>query len=108
MKPSKLLQSLPRATGPAALGSLVSLAAQGFLALVLFQLFSPEEVGVFSATSQLAFFWASLALAQSPLSLLAERHQEPRAAARRAWRQSAWRKSRPHGGGRAPWRFHRG
>jgi hypothetical protein len=67
------------------------LAAQGFLALVLFQLFSPEEVGVFSATSQLAFFWASLALAQSPLSLLAERHQEPRAAARRAWRQSAWR-----------------
>jgi hypothetical protein len=91
MKPWKLLQSLPRATAPAALGSLVSLAAQGFLALVLFRLFSPEEVGVFSATSQLAFFWASLALAQSPLSLLAERHLEPRAAARRAWRQSAWR-----------------
>jgi hypothetical protein len=91
MKPWKLLQSLPRATAPAALGSLVSLAAQGFLALVLFRLFSPEEVGLFSATSQLAFFWASLALAQSPLSLLAERHQEPRAAARRAWRQSAWR-----------------
>lgn len=87
----KLWQALPRATAPAALGSLVSLAAQGFLALVLFRLFSPEEVGVFSATSQLAFFWASLALAQSPLSLLAERHQEPRFAARRAWRQSAWR-----------------
>jgi hypothetical protein len=91
MKFWKLLQSLPSATAPAALGSLVSLAAQGFLALVLFRLFSPQEVGVFSATSQLAFFWASLALAQSPLSLLAERHQEPRAAARRAWRQSAWR-----------------
>ena len=91
MKPWKLLQSLPRATAPAALGSLVSLAAQGFLALVLFRLFSPEEVGLFSATSQLAFFWASLALAQSPLSLLAERHLEPRAAARRAWRQSGWR-----------------
>ena len=82
---------MPRATAPAALGSLVSLAAQGFLALVLFRLFSPEEVGLFSATAQLAFFWASLALAQSPLSLLAERQQEPRAAARRAWRQSAWR-----------------
>jgi hypothetical protein len=91
MKRWKLLQFLPRATAPAALGSLVSLAAQGFLALVLFRLFSPEEVGLFSATSQLAFFWASLALAQSPLSLLAERHQEPRAAARRAWRQSSWR-----------------
>lgn len=91
MKRWNLLHSLPSATAPAALGSLVSLAAQGFLALVLFRLFSPEDVGVFSATSQLAFFWASLALAQSPLSLLAERHQEPRAAARRAWRQSAWR-----------------
>jgi hypothetical protein len=91
MKRWKLWQTLPHATAPAALGSLVSLAAQGFLALVLFRLFSPEEVGVFSATSQLAFFWASLALAQSPLSLLAERDQEPRAAARRAWRQSAWR-----------------
>ncbi len=91
MRAWQLWQALPRATAPAALGSLVSLAAQGFLALVLFRLFSPEEVGVFSATSQLAFFWASLALAQSPLSLLAERHQEPRAAARRAWRQSAWR-----------------
>ena len=91
MKRWNLLHSLPSATAPAALGSLVSLAAQGFLALVLFRLFSPEEVGVFSATSQLAFFWANLALAQSPLSLLAERHQEPRAAARRAWRQSAWR-----------------
>ena len=91
MKRWTLWQTLPRATAPAALGSLVSLAAQGFLALVLFRLFSPQEVGLFSATSQLAFFWASLALAQSPLSLLAERHQEPRAAARRAWRQSAWR-----------------
>ena len=84
-------RALPRASAPAALGSLVSLAAQGFFALVLFRLFSPEEVGVFSVTSQLAFFWASLALAQSPMTLLAERHAEPRAAARRAWRQSAWR-----------------
>jgi len=86
-----LFKALPRATAPAALGSLVSLAAQGFLALVLFKLFSPEAVGVFSVTSQIAFFWASLALAQSPLSLLANRHQEPRAAARQAWRQSVWR-----------------
>lgn len=86
-----LLKALPRATAPAALGSLVSLAAQGFLALVLFKLFSPEAVGVFSVTSQIAFFWASLALAQSPLSLLANRHEEPRAAARQAWRQSVWR-----------------
>lgn len=84
-------KALPRATAPAALGSLVSLAAQGFLALVLFKLFSPEAVGVFSVTSQIAFFWASLALAQSPLSLLANRHHEPRVAARQAWRQSVWR-----------------
>ena len=86
-----LFKALPRATAPAALGGLVSLAAQGFLALVLFKLFSPEAVGVFSVTSQIAFFWASLALAQSPLSLLANRHHEPRAEARQAWRQSVWR-----------------
>ena len=86
-----IFKALPRATAPAALGSLVSLAAQGFLALVLFKLFSPEAVGVFSVTSQMAFFWASLALAQSPLSLLANRHEEPRAAARQAWQQSVWR-----------------
>ena len=86
-----LFKALPRATAPAALGGLVSLAAQGFLALVLFKLFSPEAVGVFSVTSQIAFFWASLALAQSPLSLLANRHHEPRAAARQAWQQSFWR-----------------
>ena len=86
-----LFKALPRATAPAALGSLVSLAAQGFLALVLFKLFSPEAVGVFSVTSQIAFFWASLALAQSPLSLLANRHHEPRTAARQAWWQSLWR-----------------
>ncbi|WP_108330464.1 hypothetical protein [Limnohabitans sp. 2KL-1] len=86
-----LFKALPRATAPAALGSLVSLAAQGFLALVLFKLFSPEAVGVFSVTSQIAFFWGSLALAQSPLSLLANRHEEPFAAARQAWWQSVRR-----------------
>lgn len=85
------LSALPRATASAVLGSLVSLAAQGFFALVLFKLFSPEAVGVFSVTSQVAFFWASLALAQSPLSLLANRHEEPRTAARLAWRQSLGR-----------------
>lgn len=85
------LQALPRASAPAALGSLVSLAAQGFLALALFKLFSPQQVGVFAVTSQIAFFWASLALAQSPLSLLANRQTEPCAEARQAWLQSAWR-----------------
>ena len=70
----KLLQNLPRATAPAALGSLVSLAAQGVFALFLLKLFDAQAVGIFSVASQIAFCWATLALAQSPVSLLAN-HQ---------------------------------
>jgi hypothetical protein len=33
--------------------------------------FSPEEVGMFSVISQIGFFWTTLALAQTPLRLLA-------------------------------------
>jgi hypothetical protein len=87
----KLLQNLPRATAPAALGSLVSLAAQGVLALFLLKLFDAQAVGIFSVASQIAFCWATLALAQSPVSLLANHQHDPRQAAATAWRQSLWR-----------------
>ena len=87
----KLLQNLPRATAPAALGSLVSLAAQGVLALFLLKLFDAQAVGIFSVASQIAFCWATLALAQSPVSLLANHQQDPHRAAAAAWRQSLWR-----------------
>ncbi|MGV0961287.1 MAG: hypothetical protein ACOYB1_15780 [Limnohabitans sp.] len=82
------LQRIPRATAPAAIGSLVSLAAQGVLAVFLLKLFDAHAVGVFSVVSQIAFCWATLALAQSPVSLLANHQHEPRCAAAVAWRQS--------------------
>ena len=75
----------------AALGSVVSLGAQGLFALFLLKLFDASAVGQFSVVSQIAFCWATLALAQSPLSLLAERHTAAHTAAASAWGQSAVR-----------------
>ena len=69
---------------PAALGSLVSLGAQALMALFLLKLFEPQAVGVFSVIAQIAFGWATLALAQSPLSLLANQHLPALPATRQA------------------------
>lgn len=79
---------LRRGSLPAALGSLVSLGAQALMALFLLGLFEPQAVGVFSLIAQTAFGWATLALAQSPVSLLANQHLPPLPAARRALRMS--------------------
>lgn len=76
---------LPRATGPALLGSLVSLASQAVFALFLLKLFQPAAVGVFSVVNQVAFSWATLALAQSTLTLLADPGDAARGAARAWW-----------------------
>jgi len=75
-------------TVPAALGSLVSLATQALMALFLLKLFEPQAVGVFSVIAQLAFGWSTLALAQSPVSLLANQHLSALPAARQAWQAS--------------------
>lgn len=79
---------LRRSSLPAALGSLVSLGAQALMALFLLGLFEPQAVGVFSLIAQTAFGWATLALAQSPVSLLANQHLPPLPAASRALRMS--------------------
>jgi hypothetical protein len=79
---------LRRGSLPAALGSLVSLGAQALMALFLLGLFEPQAVGVFSLIAQTAFGWATLALAQSPVSLLANQHLPPLPAASRALRMS--------------------
>jgi hypothetical protein len=70
------------------LGSVVSLLAQASLALFLLGFFEPQAVGQFSVVAQIAFGWATLALAQSPVSLLANQHLAPLPAARLAWRHS--------------------
>lgn len=64
---------LPRASVPIALASAVSLAAQVLFSLLMLRLFMPQAVGEFAVISQIAFFWMTLALAQSPLKLLADR-----------------------------------
>ena len=76
---------------PAALGSVGSLLAQALFALFLLRLFEPAAVGLYSVVAQIAFGWATLALAQSPLSLLANPQQAALEAGRQAWRQSAAR-----------------
>ena len=76
---------------PAAAGSVGSLLAQALLALFLLRLFEPAAVGLYAVVAQIAFGWATLALAQSPLSLLANPQQPALAAGRQAWRQSATR-----------------
>jgi hypothetical protein len=74
-----------------ALASLVAFATQVAFALLMLRLFTPQEVGEFSVISQIGFFWMTLALAQSNLSLLANQHVPATMAARQAWRASALR-----------------
>lgn len=73
---------------PAAAGSLASLLAQALTALFLLGLFEPQAVGVFSVIAQVAFGWATVALAQSPVSLLANQHLPALPAARLALQSS--------------------
>jgi uncharacterized membrane protein YqaE (UPF0057 family) len=74
-----------------ALASLVAFATQVVFALLMLRLFTPEEVGEFSVISQIGFFWMTLALAQSNLSLLANQHVPAPLAARQAWWASVLR-----------------
>lgn len=78
-------------TLPAAIGSLVSLGAQVVMALFLLGLFEPQAVGEFSVMAQVAFGWATLGLAQSQISLLANHHLPTLPAARAAWRNAMQR-----------------
>jgi len=68
-----------------ALSSAVAFALQIALALLMLRYFSPEEVGMFSVISQIGFFWTTLALAQTPLQLLANQGTSVLEDARLAW-----------------------
>ena len=74
-----------------ALSSAVAFALQIALALLMLRYFSPEEVGTFSVISQIGFFWTTLALAQSPLRLLANHGASVFDDARQAWLSSLQR-----------------
>ena len=74
-----------------ALSSAVAFALQIALALLMLRYFSPEEVGVFSVISQIGFFWTTLALAQTPMRLLANHGASVFDDARHAWVSSLQR-----------------
>ena len=74
-----------------ALSSVVVFALQIALALLMLRYFSPEEVGMFSVISQIGFFWTTLALAQTPLRLLANHGASVFDDARHAWASSLQR-----------------
>ena len=74
-----------------ALSSAVAFALQIALALLMLRYFSPEEVGMFSVISQIGFFWTTLALAQTPLRLLANHGSSVLDDAREAWISSMQR-----------------
>ncbi len=74
-----------------ALSSAVAFATQVAFALLMLRLFTPQEVGEFSVISQIGFFWMTLALAQSQLSMLANQHLPAHIAAQQAWHASALR-----------------
>jgi len=74
-----------------ALSSAVAFALQVALALLMLRYFSPEEVGMFSVISQIGFFWTTLALAQTPLRLLANHGASVFDDARHAWVSSLQR-----------------
>ena len=74
-----------------ALSSAVAFALQIALALLMLRYFSPEEVGMFSVISQIGFFWTTLALAQTPLRLLANHGASVFDDVRQAWVSSLQR-----------------
>lgn len=74
-----------------ALSSALAFALQIALALLMLRYFSPEEVGMFSVISQIGFFWTTLALAQTPLTLLANHSVSVFDDARGAWVSSLQR-----------------
>jgi len=78
-------------TSRIAVASAASLAAQALFGLLMLRLFSPPDVGAFTVVAQISFFWMTLALAQSPLSFLANIHLSPVQALRQALRTSVAR-----------------
>jgi hypothetical protein len=71
--------------------SLAALAAQALMGVAMLRFFTPAAAGHFAVVAQVAFFWVTLALAQSPLQFLADAHLPPRQALRAALRASLLR-----------------
>ena len=90
MRRLRFLQ-LPAHSHTVAFASMAAFGTQVVFALLMLRLFSPQAVGEFSLLSQIGFFWMTLALAQAPLSLLANAGVPAHQALRAAWRGSLLR-----------------
>ena len=86
------MKRLP-ASATLAMASLVSLGAQAMMGVAMLHFFSPEATGRFAVIAQVAFFWVTLALAQGPLTFLADVQQPPGQALRAVLRASLARSS---------------
>ena len=64
--------------------SLIALIAQALMGAAMLHFFTPTAAGHFAVVAQVAFFWVTLALAQSPLQFLADAHLPPQRALRAA------------------------
>lgn len=71
--------------------SLIALIAQALMGAAMLHFFTPTAAGHFAVVAQVAFFWVTLALAQSPLQFLADAHLPPQRALRAALRASLLR-----------------
>ena len=76
---------LPKASHVVAGSTIVAFGTQVLFALLMLRLFSPSDVGEFSVMGQVGTFWMTLALAQTPVTLLANLQIPAEQAARSAW-----------------------
>lgn len=108
---------MARTSLPIALASAASLGAQALMGVAMLRFFTPTAAGTFAVISQIAFFWVTLSLAQSPLKFLADAHLPPRQALLSALRSSlsrwvvllpiaycaVWLSALPHAGTSMAW-----
>lgn len=87
----QLQQRLPSRSIPLGIANIATFGIQGLFAVLLLGLFRPEQVATFLVITQIAFFWQSLALAQSQTAIITNRFENISAATREAWRKSVLR-----------------
>lgn len=74
-----------------AISTIFAFGLQGFFALYIMHLFSPSEIGEFSVISQISAFWMVIALAQTPIILLANKSASLSQATVKSWSDSLYR-----------------
>lgn len=74
-----------------AIANIFAFGIQALFALFMLHLFSPLEIGEYSVISQISAFWMVIALAQTPLRMLANKSASVSQAAISSWSGSLYR-----------------